>query len=60
MKAGFGTTAAIALPLLALAAGCAAVAPAPNLNRLYSELASYRDPYRNPIIVIPGFMGSWP
>ncbi|MDF1552891.1 MAG: hypothetical protein P1P84_07505, partial [Deferrisomatales bacterium] len=25
---------------------------------MYSDLARYRDPYRNPIIVIPGFMGS--
>ena len=46
------------LAVLGMLTGCAAVTPAPDLGGLYSELASYRDPQRNPIIVIPGFMGS--
>jgi len=31
---------------------------APDLGDLYNELAQREDPYRNPIIVIPGLMGS--
>ncbi len=30
----------------------------PNLGDLYSELAQAEDPYRNPLIVIPGISGS--
>lgn len=50
--------ASMTLTALGFLTGCAAVAPTPDLGRLYSDVASYRDPYRNPIIVIPGFMGS--
>ncbi|MCH6579409.1 MAG: hypothetical protein IH802_03490, partial [Nitrospinae bacterium] len=31
---------------------------APDLGNLYNELAQREDPHRNPIIVIPGLMGS--
>jgi pimeloyl-ACP methyl ester carboxylesterase len=43
---------------LAMGTACAPSARSPDLNRLYSEIAGYRDPYRNPIIVIPGLLGS--
>ena len=38
--------------------GCASPHMSPKLGTIYSKIASYRDPYRNPIIVIPGFLGS--
>jgi pimeloyl-ACP methyl ester carboxylesterase len=44
--------------LLLLAVGCASIKNAPDLGGLYSPLAQHEDPYRNPIIVIPGIMGS--
>jgi pimeloyl-ACP methyl ester carboxylesterase len=37
---------------------CAPAARHPDLGRLYDNLAQTKDPYRNPIIVIPGLLGS--
>jgi pimeloyl-ACP methyl ester carboxylesterase len=43
------------LPLL----GCSnTLLTVPSLGRLYNDLARREDPYRNPIIVIPGLIGS--
>ena len=46
--------------LLALltTAACSAPPRAPDLGGLYSELAQNEDPYRNPVILIPGILGS--
>jgi len=38
--------------------GCGAVQTTPDLGHLYNELAQHEDPARNPIIVIPGILGS--
>ena len=43
---------------LVLLPACGPVHHAPDLGNFYNELAQHRDPYRNPIIVIPGLMGS--
>lgn len=37
---------------------CGSMYHAPDLGDLYNELAQREDPHRNPIIVIPGLMGS--
>jgi pimeloyl-ACP methyl ester carboxylesterase len=46
--------------LLALLTTTACSVPprAPDLGGLYSELAQNEDPYRNPVILIPGILGS--
>jgi pimeloyl-ACP methyl ester carboxylesterase len=44
--------------LAALLAACAPSVRHPDLGRLYNDLAQAEDPYRNPIIVIPGLLGS--
>jgi pimeloyl-ACP methyl ester carboxylesterase len=44
----------LVLPLVA----CGPVYHSPDLGDLYSDLAQQEDPYRNPIIVIPGLLGS--
>ncbi len=48
--------------IIVLAGFCAACSTTtlyePNLGDLYSELAQAEDPYRNPLIVIPGISGS--
>lgn len=38
--------------------GCAVPVHHPNLGRLYNELAQAEGPHRNPIIVMPGLLGS--
>lgn len=40
------------------AAGCAAAPVAPNLGELYNREATHHDPWRNPVVVIPGILGS--
>ena len=50
-------TAIFLLLVLSLPA-CGPVYHSPDLGHLYSELAQREDPYRNPIIVIPGLLGS--
>ena len=41
-----------------LAVGCTTSLRVPNLDELYGEAATYHDPNRNPVIVIPGILGS--
>ena len=41
-----------------LLASCGVMQPIPDLGGLYNELAQQEDPYRNPVIVIPGILGS--
>ena len=50
-------TAIFLLLVLSLPA-CGPVYHSPDLGDLYSDLAQREDPYRNPIIVIPGLLGS--
>ena len=38
--------------------GCATTFESPNLATLYDQSAQHHDPWRNPIIVIPGILGS--
>jgi pimeloyl-ACP methyl ester carboxylesterase len=38
--------------------GCATNKDRPNLSALYDQSSQYHDPWRNPIIVIPGVLGS--
>jgi len=45
------------LTILATTA-CSAPPRAPDLGGLYSELAQNEDSYRNPVILIPGILGS--
>ncbi len=47
----------ILLTILATTA-CSAPPRAPNLGGLYNELAQNEDPRRNPVILIPGILGS--
>ncbi len=41
-----------------LCSGCATKLHEPDLGGLYNDLAQSKDPYRNPVIVIPGILGS--
>jgi len=43
---------------LILLPACGPAFHAPDLGNLYNELAQHEDPHRNPIIVMPGLMGS--
>lgn len=43
---------------LILLPACSPVYHAPDLGNLYNKLAQHEDPHRNPILVIPGLMGS--
>ncbi len=43
---------------LALLPACGPAQHVPDLGNLYNELAMHEDPHRNPIIVIPGVLGS--
>jgi len=44
--------------LSAILSACSTPHHAPDLGKIYNELAQMEDPYRNPIIVIPGLLGS--
>ena len=44
--------------LFLLVSACNSTVHSPGLGGLYNELAQNEDPYRNPVIVIPGLMGS--
>jgi len=46
------------LLLLALLPGCAARLAAPDLGGIYSRAAAKEGPDRNPVVVIPGILGS--
>ncbi len=49
----------ILLMILILApVACAPKYRSPDLGKLYNDLAQYEDPTRNPVIVIPGILGS--
>ncbi len=38
--------------------GCTVAVPRPDLGGLYDQAAQYHDAHRNPVIVIPGILGS--
>lgn len=44
--------------LTAVLSACSTPHHTPDLGKIYNELAQREDPYRNPIIVIPGLLGS--
>jgi len=44
--------------ILLILSACSTPHHAPDLGKIYNELAQREDPYRNPIIVIPGLLGS--
>ena len=44
--------------LLAAGSGCAHAQPRPNLGNIYDEAAQAPDYLRNPVVVIPGVLGS--
>jgi pimeloyl-ACP methyl ester carboxylesterase len=46
------------LILLPLFSGCSTAPKAPDLGGLYNTVAQTEDPHRNPIIMIPGLLGS--
>ena len=46
------------LPLAGFLMACTSIARRPDLGHLYDSLAQTKAPYRNPIIVIPGMLGS--
>jgi len=48
----------ICLILVGLVAGCAVEYQIPDLGGLYSKVASSSDVHKNPVIVIPGILGS--
>jgi pimeloyl-ACP methyl ester carboxylesterase len=43
---------------LALLPACGPVFHSPDLANIYNDVAQHEDPHRNPILVIPGLMGS--
>lgn len=44
--------------ILAMVCGCASKDPTPELDVIYNQSAQYHSPDRNPIIAIPGILGS--
>jgi hypothetical protein len=58
MRAGHLLARASALALTAISAACSAALGAPDLGGLYNRAAKQSDAERNPIIVIPGILGS--
>jgi pimeloyl-ACP methyl ester carboxylesterase len=59
MKTNTRQTVALTILLTILTAtACSAPPRAPDLGGLYSKLAQSEDPYRNPVILIPGILGS--
>ena len=46
------------LLMLAVGCGCASVKDGPDLGGIYNRAAMYHMPDRNPVIVIPGILGS--
>ena len=48
----------VVLPLLAMATlACSNYQP-PDLKTLYDQVARYHDQHRNPVVVIPGILGT--
>ena len=54
MKRGLAILAVVAL----WAAACRTASPVPDLSSLYGQIARYHDETTNPVIVIPGILGS--
>ena len=52
------TAALIAIFTILAASACSTPPQAPDLGGLYNTLAQNEDPYRNPVILIPGLLGS--
>ncbi len=46
------------MAFLLILAGCNSHPRAPDLGGIYNNLAQHEDPYRNPVILIPGLLGS--
>jgi hypothetical protein len=46
------------LLLILVTTACSTPTHAPDLGGLYNKLAQNEDPYRNPVILIPGILGS--
>ena len=44
--------------LIILTSACSTTEHVPDLGNIYNELAMQEDPHRNPVIVIPGLLGS--
>jgi pimeloyl-ACP methyl ester carboxylesterase len=44
--------------LIFFISACSSGVKSPDLGTLYNELARHEDPHRNPVIVIPGLLGS--
>lgn len=55
---GLATPVLVAVLLAGLGTGCAKVYKRPQLGDLYNYSARHHDPERNPVIVIPGLLGS--
>ncbi len=55
---GLRTLAVLGLAAAALAAGCRSSPAPPDLGALYNRSAEHHGPERNPVIVIPGILGS--
>ncbi|WP_089945266.1 esterase/lipase family protein [Candidatus Entotheonella palauensis] len=49
---------AIGIALMLVFAGCTTKLYTPDLGGLYNKLVQQEDPYRNPVLVIPGILGS--
>ena len=58
MKIHTRPTIAFTILVAILVAACSAPPRAPDLGGLYNGLAQNEDPYRNPVILIPGILGS--
>lgn len=58
MKINTRPTIAFTILVAILVAACSAPPRAPDLGGLYNGLAQNEDPYRNPVILIPGILGS--
>ena len=54
----FRTVIAPVIVILVFASGCAQRLQLPQLGTIYNRTAKHHDPYRNPVIVIPGILGS--
>ena len=46
------------IAIITLSSGCTKRLKAPLLGTIYNRTAQYHDPHRNPVIVIPGILGS--
>jgi pimeloyl-ACP methyl ester carboxylesterase len=54
----YRTFAFIILGAILTATGCSSPPNTSDLGGIYNELAQHEDPYRNPIVLIPGILGS--